>query len=433
MKLFNSNPYRILGIKANASAPEKQKVKARIAAYIKVGKAPVLDFDLTPPLKAIERTQELIDLKSNEILSDEDKVKHALFWFVSGGTIDDIALSNLTESKNLDKALSNFEKGSKGFAISKSSICSIINHSTLEIICYAQHKDKTRLKAALNRKLDIASSDKHLSILLSFLNPNSASILSNSIKPDIIQNAKLLLGELFPRNKKEKLYSEFFSDQKEVIEELKEKKGRQLISKIKNLVRECEAQRNIKMELVGSASLDGCANLGINLMDNTNYDLRELKDLFGARSVIVENCYEEVLSEVNYCGVGASNQFQDTFGRLINANKATAVLFIQTNGSSSYDRTVEMIEQACRMISDINTPIKNQLKENLKVIKETRSDWIGLCNQVAPATRSSGGYSSRASSSRSSSSSSSGTGDDAAGCIGMVIVGVVLLIILSNC
>ena len=71
MKIFNLNPYRVLGIKANASAPEKQKVKNRIAAYIKVGKAPVLDFDLTPPLKELARNQELIGLKSNEILSEE--------------------------------------------------------------------------------------------------------------------------------------------------------------------------------------------------------------------------------------------------------------------------------------------------------------------------------------------------------------------------
>ena len=70
------------------------------------------------------------------------------FWFVSGGTIDDIALSNLTESKDLEKALSNFEKGSNDFVISKSSISSIINHSTLDIICYCDHKDKDRLKAA---------------------------------------------------------------------------------------------------------------------------------------------------------------------------------------------------------------------------------------------------------------------------------------------
>ncbi|MDB2408758.1 hypothetical protein N9W09_03115 [Crocinitomicaceae bacterium] len=433
MHLFHSNPYRILGIKANASAPEKQKVKSRIAAYIKVGKAPVLDFDLCPPLEQIERTQELIDLKSNEILSDEDKVKHALFWFVSGGTIDDIALSNLTESKNLDKALSNFEKGSKGFAISKSSICSIINHSTLEIICYAQHKDKTRLKAALNRKLDIASSDKHLSILLSFLNPNSASILSNSIKPDIIQNAKLLLGELFPRNKKEKLYSEFFSDQKEIIEEIKENEGRKLISEIKKLVNKCREERKVKMKGIGSVLLNSCADLGINLMNNTKKDLLGLKRIYGVNSMKVANCYEEVFSEVNYCGVGASNKFQDTFGLLFDADKGKAILYVQSYGATSYDKTVNMVEQACRMVKDINTPIRNQLNQNLKIIKETRSDWIGLCNQVAPATRSSGGYSSRASSSRSSSSSSSGISDDAAGCIGMVIVGVVLLIILSNC
>ena len=67
MKLFDSNPYRVLGIKANASAPEKQKAKAKMAAYIKVGKDPVLDFDLSPPLKKITHTQELIDLKSNTI------------------------------------------------------------------------------------------------------------------------------------------------------------------------------------------------------------------------------------------------------------------------------------------------------------------------------------------------------------------------------
>ena len=58
MNLFNSNPFRVLGIRANASAPEKQKVKNRIAAYIKVGKTPSLDFDLSPPLDQLKRTQE---------------------------------------------------------------------------------------------------------------------------------------------------------------------------------------------------------------------------------------------------------------------------------------------------------------------------------------------------------------------------------------
>ncbi|MDC0459805.1 hypothetical protein OAM07_03525 [Crocinitomicaceae bacterium] len=63
MKLFDSNPYRILGIKANASAAEKQRAKRLISTAIHVNKAPKLDFDLCPPLSQIERTQELIDIK----------------------------------------------------------------------------------------------------------------------------------------------------------------------------------------------------------------------------------------------------------------------------------------------------------------------------------------------------------------------------------
>ena len=430
MKLFNSNPYRILGIKANASAPEKQKVRARIAAYIKVGKAPVLDFDLTPPLKAIERTQELIDLKSNEILSDEDKVKNALFWFVSGGTIDDIALSNLTESKDIDKALANFQKGSKDFVISKNSICSIINHSTLEIICYAEHKDKTRLKAALNRKLDIASSDEHLSILLSFLNPNSARILSNTIKPDIIQNAKLLLGELFPTNKKEKLYSEFFSDQKEIIEELKEKKGRQLISAIKKLVNTCSERRGeIIYEESGRSILNSSARLGKELMDDSRGYLKELSKIHSSNSIILENCYEEVLSEVNYCGVVAANLFLSAFNSAFKENQALGIMFLKTNKASAYDEMVEMNALAVKMAQGMDIPIKSQINENHKIVKETRGKWRGWCNQVGANNSSS----SRSSSSRSSSSSSSGLSDETQGCLIWVVIGVVLLIILSNC
>ena len=170
MRLYSSNPYRVLGILANASAPEKQKVKARIAAYIAVGKPPILDFDLCPPLEKIERTQELIDLKSNEILSDEDKLKHAIFWFISGGTIDDIALSNLTQSKEIEKARLNFEKGCKGFVITEQSITSIINHSTLEIINYVSHGDKERLKKAIENKLAIVNSESHLNFILNLLN-----------------------------------------------------------------------------------------------------------------------------------------------------------------------------------------------------------------------------------------------------------------------
>ena len=146
MKVFNENPFRVIGVKANATAPEKQKAKATISAYTSIGKEPELDFDLCPPLQKIARTKDLIDLKSNMILSDKDKLVNALFWFISGGTIDDIALTNLTKSKDIDKALRNFEAGSNNYIINAESVCSIINHSTLEIITYKEHKSESRLQ-----------------------------------------------------------------------------------------------------------------------------------------------------------------------------------------------------------------------------------------------------------------------------------------------
>ena len=427
MNLYQSNPYRILGIKANASAPEKQKVKNRIAAYIKVGKSPILDFDLSPPLKGVVRTQELIDLKSNEILSDKDKVKHALFWFVSGGTIDDIALSNLTDSKNIDKALTNLESGSQNFEINERSVSSIINHSSLEIISFSQHKDKSRLKSAINRKLDIASSDRYLSFLLNLLNPNNTTITARSIKPEIIEASKQLLKDLFTSVDEDKLFIEFFSGQKEILQELKEKKGRKLISSIKNIVRNCEEKRNRTISSRAPSpflQLNKIARLGKTLMSDTRGLLKEVESTYGRSSIIVANIYDEVLSEVNYCGVGASNSFQENFSTKLESNVELGRQFVRDNGRTSYNEIIEMVEMACRMVNHIDTPIKSQLNQNLEAMREAKNDWVGLCGQVSDDSPP------RASTYNASTSTGN---EDYSGCVLPVIIGIGLLIFLCNC
>jgi hypothetical protein len=425
MKIYNSNPYRVLGIKANADAPEKQKVKNRIAAYIKVGKPPVLDFDLSPPLEKIIRTQELIDLKSNEILSDEDKIKHGLFWFVSGGIVDDIALSNLTEAKDIDKALANFEKGSQDFVVSERSISSIINHSSLEIICYPKHKDRTRLKTAINRKLDIASSDRYLSLLLKSLNPNNTSITSRVLKPQIIETSKNLLKDLFRSQKEEDLYLEFFSDQKDIIEEIQEKNKQIQIRTIKQLVRECENKREIILNNEsGKSLLNKSAEIGDNLLTKTESLLEEMKKSYGSNSMSVSNIYEEVFTEVNYCCVVASNMFQESFNRMTEQDITRAAAYVKNNGKSCYEAILNLNNRSYNLISSINTPIRNQIKQNLEVVRSTRNNWRQIYDTVS-AARSSTNYSGGA-------SGSSGS-EDYSGFISLVVVVVVIIIFANSC
>lgn len=385
MKPFSSNPFRILGIKANANAPEKQRVKSTIAAYLKVGKTPVLDFDLCPPLAHIERTQELVDLKSNDILSDTDKLKHALFWFVSGGIIDDIALSNLTDSKDFVKALENFEKGSQGFIINESSISSIINFSSLEIITYITHKDEIRLKKAINQKLNIANSNQNLSLLLKLLSPDNPNASTHDISQDLIEIIKGLLKELFPNRDEEELYLNFFSYQKEMVNGIKENINKKKIQTIKNHILICKNERNrIHDSNVFSAGyfLKESAKFGVELIKNSKNLLNEIKISCGIDSIVVANIYEDVFTEVNSCAVEASNKFQAEIMRVIEEDKQKGFSLIKEAGEFCYNDTISLLEIAYDEIRSINTPIRHNIQENLDALKETRDTWKGIYNRV---------------------------------------------------
>ena len=372
MKLFDSNPYRVLGIKANASAPEKQKATAKIAAYITVGKDPILDFDLCPPLKQITRTQELIDLKSNTIHSDEDKVKHALFWFVSGGTIDDIALSNLTKSKDIHKALSNFEKGAKNFAINKSSICSIVNHSTLEIICYPQYKDRNRLKYAISQKLKIASSDNYLSMLLSHLNPNNKNISSSSIKAIIIKQCKELLIYFFRYTNEEKLYLEFFSDQKEIVDDIKGEINKRTIDSIKNYLALARNRRErVLSDEQGAAVIYKCNTIGKDIISRCTPLLLQIKDSWGIHHINTQNIYNTVFTEINLCALTSGNSFVEQFEK---ANDQEA--YVLSSEKTCFSVCANLLYACKKHIKDMSIPIKHSILENHQAFINQNDKWF---------------------------------------------------------
>lgn len=421
MKLFNQNPYRVLGILANASAPEKQKVKARIAAYIAVGKPPILDFDICPPLENIERTQELIDLKSNEILSDKDKLKHAIFWFFSGGTIDDIALSNLTKSKDIEKALSNFEKGCKGFVITEQSVTSIINHSSLEIINYVSHGDKGRLKKAIENKLAIVNSERHLNFILNLLNPTHSQLLDKGIKEPVIEMAKSIVKDLFPTKNEDELLMEFFSGSPDILNEIAEKNIQTWVRSIKEHVQNCENKRDtILRKNSGREMLDNLAFIGNKLLDSTNPILNKVRNSSQPNLLTISNIYSAVFEEVNYCVVGASNKFLDEFNILMDRNNDLAKAFVKNAGPDCLDDIINLSIKAYRLLKSVDIPIKKEIKNNTDIIKEHADLWRNIANRT----------------------SGEGFGDSIGGCVGKIfeifgswiIIGIILaLLSLFGC
>ena len=423
MKVFNENPFRVIGIKANATAPEKQKAKATISAYTSIGKEPELDFDLCPPLQKIARTKDLVDLKSNMILSDKDKLVNALFWFVSGGTIDDIALTNLTKSKDMDKALGNFEAGSNGYMVNAKSICSIINHSTLEIITYKEHKSESRLQRAINAKLEIAGSDQHLTTLLTFLNPENSTARSSDIKPEAIESIKKILKDFFPRRTEDLLYKKYFANQQDVIQQITERNNKKTIQALNEAINECDNQRNrILSTKTGANLIKEGARIGQQLLRTAKPLLKALEKDNGKDSFVVTEMYEDVFSEINFCGVATSNKLQAQFSGLADSNRLAAIALVKTAGRNCYADTVKMVEDAYDGIKHIDTPIKNRLKENLSIIRDTARNWSNMYDQV-----------NRGGVSQSTSYDNDGCLEEIIGRVGGIAILMFILFLIGNC
>ena len=129
--MFNNNPYRILGVVSNSGLKIIQKNLSKIKAYSKIGKQIKLPYDLDHlKLNSPERNDKSIIDAENKILSDSNRVKHGLFWFVNLNSFDEVALDKL-DSGNIEKSELIWNKQIKGKPVSKSNFSSYNNLSTL--------------------------------------------------------------------------------------------------------------------------------------------------------------------------------------------------------------------------------------------------------------------------------------------------------------
>ena len=153
MQIIEENPFRVLGIVSNATPNELKESEVLIKRHLDIGQNAKLKFDISPPMKPINRTNELVAYKTSGIKSPQEKALHAIFWFAKGNSIDNIALQKLKDSKDVDMALADFEKGCYDFKVAENNYTSIINHSTLDLIAFEQHKSEDRVTKALASEL----------------------------------------------------------------------------------------------------------------------------------------------------------------------------------------------------------------------------------------------------------------------------------------
>lgn len=95
MDLIQNNPYRLLGVFANAPTKERVASQTKLKAFLKVGKSVNYPLDLPKLLAPIERTAESVATAEAQIALPAEQMAFAQFWFVKSSALDDIAFNHL--------------------------------------------------------------------------------------------------------------------------------------------------------------------------------------------------------------------------------------------------------------------------------------------------------------------------------------------------
>ena len=381
MQLISNNPFRILGVKANASLSDRNQQANLIAQYLKIGQSAKLDFDITPPLEPLKRTKELIDLQASRIFSTEDKILHSLFWFVEANGIDKIALKHLTGSKDIHKALSDFEKGCRGFVVSPESYSAILNHSTLQIIAYKQHKDLDKLKSAIANKFDIITNKKTLAQIKDLVASDGINTDFQKILELTMPMVKELLSELVPSENTDKLLLDIFKSNTVIYPVLKNQVIEALLDKVSAKVD--KAENEMKIILHGTyqnSMISAGVTLGKRLIKETKKTLKEIEVLLGKSDPIYIEAMDKVFSQVNFHGILPFNMLIQK----INESESNFYLLLKCDLSM----VISLYNSAIRNLSGLDLPIKETLKNNKKGVEDTNSQiTIIKTNQARQARR----------------------------------------------
>ena len=136
IKCIENNPYRILGVYANAPIKERVSNCSRITTFLKVGKPVTFPTDFPILFQDAERTDASVSAAVSALSLPQEQFKHAQFWFVKLTTFDDIAFRHLTEG-NVETAMSIWEQKLDMSSLQNLTILHLIRSDYRQAMGYA--------------------------------------------------------------------------------------------------------------------------------------------------------------------------------------------------------------------------------------------------------------------------------------------------------
>lgn len=270
-----NNPYRTLGVLSNSPLKERVANISHLKAFAQVGKEVNFPNDFvkilpSPPARTVEK----IAVATNAINLDKDKLKHALFWFIKGNPMDEIALKHL-QSGNSGKAREIFLK--------KETCSSLINVGVLSLA-------EDDINAGFENISKVIHSPELLKDLVRILDLANLSIAEDELALMFIEE---LLKEV---------------PAKTLMRSAKRDADKTIFGKL--ALEKPIAAINSAIEIAKNVdSKDSEKNLaaGTELMESTKSPLREVKDIAGASSPQYQVVADNLAKQILQCGINYYN------------------------------------------------------------------------------------------------------------------------------
>ncbi len=252
----------------------------RLAAFAKVGKEVAFPNDFATILtdKPI-RTPDSIAAANTAINLDKDQLKYALFWFISGSPMDDIALRHL-QAGNREKAEEIFQK--------KETYSSLINSGVLAFIDGNTATGFDNISKVIHNSVYCAE-------LLQALGIANLQLSEDDL-------AELVIAELLKEVPASKLLSACTNAT-----------DRAIVSK--SALDEPISAINSAIAVAKNAdtkSPEASLAAGTKLMNSTKVPLKTVEDIAGASSPQYQMVADNVAKQVLQCGINYYNNAPDS-------------------------------------------------------------------------------------------------------------------------
>ncbi len=290
--LIQHNPYRVVGVFANATSKELQKQKTKIKAYAKVGKSIKSDVDFQI-LGAIERSEQSLNKSFSFIDQNQDKLDYALFWFVNKSSFDKIAFNYLRNGDE-EKALEILEKTVVDKAVSTKNFTAFNNIGSLKLLSNHKHD----IKIGIEYKIKLIESD--------FFEHFVRCVADETLQIDKKRQTEYFIDALlktFKNLPSNNDIFQLFSDCSATTKAYVSKKlTEEPLQKIESQIENCKRKRK--------ADKENTYEFGLTLFTKTKDNLATLKSLLKEKDLKYQNIADRLAQEIMQCGIDYFNELQ---------------------------------------------------------------------------------------------------------------------------